>query len=157
MEDVIEVVACPVCGKEVSMEDPSCPHCGAEFDPGVTEEPSAAGHTGSAATHETALKTHSGNGFFNFSSPIAQMSLLGLTYIFGYGSILAGNYVSNGGLLNGSSEMMLVGAGIVTIAVSVLTALLLGRTGNAKTGRMSFSMIALFLLLIPPLFLVFSW
>ncbi len=155
MEDVIEVVACPVCGKEVSMADPSCPHCGAEFEPGTAEEPVVQGHGGRTAAHESALTSH--NGMFDFNSTMVQMSLLGITYIFGYGSIVAGNYISNGGLLNASSEMILVVAGIITIAVSIFTALLLGRTGGAKTERLSFSMIALFLLLIPPLFLAFHW
>ncbi len=158
MEDVIEVVACPVCGREVSMTDPSCPHCGAEFEPGTTDEPTGMARTGGAKTEATAVTANEHKGMSGFnSSVLAQISLLVITYAFGYGSIIAGNYVSSGGLLNGSPEMMLVAAGVVTIAASLITALLLGRAGNAETGRLSFSMIALFLLLIPPLFLVFHW
>jgi hypothetical protein len=153
MEEVVEVVACPVCGKEVTMEDVSCPHCRAAFEPGTAEEPAVAGRGSSNALHQK----NAARDNFNFDSAGVQTSLLGITYVFGYGSIIAANYVSSGGLLNASSEMMLVTAGIITIAFSILIAFFLTRVGDIRTWKINYSMIALFLLLLPPLILAFKW
>jgi uncharacterized protein YbaR (Trm112 family) len=154
MEEVVEIIACPVCNQEVTLQDDACPHCGAEFAPGIVSGAKTEGKMKNRAANEPIERYYSEKPVVSTG---VQTILLGITYIFGYASILAGNYISNGGLLNNSYMMMLVTIGAITIAFAFIAAFLLGRFGGAASYRINIPMMIGFLLLLPPLVFVFRW
>ena len=154
MEEVLEIIACPVCNQEVTLEDASCPHCGAEFAPGVVNDTKIGGKMKTEAANRSAGRLHSTKPIVSTG---AQTILLGATYLFGYASILAGNYISHGGLLNNSYMTILVAFGVITIAFAFIAALLFGRLGGAVNYRINIPMMIGFLLLLPPLLFIFRW
>lgn len=151
MNEVADIVACPVCGTEVSLTDTRCPKCNAEFAPGVMDEPLDTSMT--ARKKERKSGSESGKRVL----PSTQAVVLAVTYAVGYGSIIAANYVSSGGIVNQMYELVLLAIGGLTLAVSVASALLMGRIGGIQASRVSFALVATFVLLIPPLVFIFKW
>ncbi|MBX8631796.1 MAG: hypothetical protein KIY12_01885 [Thermoplasmata archaeon] len=152
MEDVVEIIACPVCNQEVTLEDESCPFCGAEFAPGVVSSGNRAGRN-VANTHSASIssRTHTGPA----SSRAMQMGLLGITYVLGYVTIVVANYISNGGLVNTGPEMILIGVGAVTIMIALAGAVILGKIGGPASFRFNIPLLAGFILLLPTLLFIF--
>ncbi len=151
MTEVTDIVACPVCGTEVSLTDTRCPKCNAEFAPGVMDEPlDAAAVTARKKDRKAGAQ---GRGIM----PSMQATVLAITYAVGYGSIIAANYVSSGGIINQSYMQLLLAIGGLTVAIAVGSALMMGRLGGVQASRVSFALIATFVLLIPPLVFIFRW
>lgn len=149
-----EIIACPVCGTEVSLTDSHCPKCNAEFAPGVMDEPIESAANARTKERRPGRAGSSKRGVMAST----QATALGLTYAIGYGSIIAANYISSGGIVNQSYEQLMLLLGGVTLLVAFVSALAMSRVGNtAKASKTSFAMIATFLLLIPPLLLLFKW
>lgn len=154
MTGVTDIVACPVCGTEVSLTDTHCPKCNAEFAPGVMDEPLDAAV---AARRKERMAMRSRNSNRAQFVPTWQAIILSLTYAVGYGSIIVANYISSGGLVNRQYEQIMLIIGAVTLAAAVVSAFLIGRLGGSQSSRLSFALIATFLLLLPPLAILFSW
>lgn len=136
-----EVIVCPVCGTDVSLEDTECPNCGAEFAPGITEEPQAV------------VERHEGRrevGLAGYSV------LVTLVFAVGYGTVLVANYVSLGGTVNTGAMDALVAAGAITILISFIAALTISR---AVTGfsRIAVGLFASFIMMLPGLIIVLRW
>lgn len=153
MTGTTDIVACPVCGTEVSLTDTHCPKCNAEFAPGVMDEPLESAIAARRKERKNSRSVLSGTG----SLPSMQIILLSLTYAVGYGSIIAANYISSGGIVNQGYEQIMLLVGAITLAAAVVSAFLIGRFGSIQSGRISFALIATFVLLIPPLVFMFSW
>ena len=152
---MVDIVACPVCGTEVSLTDTHCPKCNAEFAPGVMDEPL------DTAVTETRAESR-GQREFSLSKetvrPVTQAALLSITYGIGYLSLIVANYISNGGTVNLNYEQLMILIGGVTLIVAFVSAAAMGRIGRtAQASRTSLALIAAFILLIPPLVLVFKW
>ncbi len=152
MNEISDIVACPVCGTEVSLTDTHCPKCNAEFAPGVMDEPA---YQGTASKKSERKMSASGRNTVTSSS--TQVIALLLTYAFGYGTIIAANYVSSGGIINLGYEQLLLLLGGITLAAAVVSAFMIGRIGGAQSGKVTFALLAAFVLLIPPLVIVFKW
>ena len=59
--------------------------------------------------------------------------------------------------MNRQYEQLMLIIGAVTIAAAVVSAFLIGKLGGSQSSRLSFALIATFLLLIPPLAILFTW
>ncbi len=154
MNEVTDIVACPVCGTQVSLTDTHCPKCNAEFAPGVMDEPLDAAV---AAKHRERKAARSGLMTKGGMVPSMQVTILAVTYAVGYASVIAANYISSGGIINQQYEQLLIMAGALTLAAAIVSAFFVGRLGNIQSTRISFALIATFLLLIPPLLIIFKW
>jgi hypothetical protein len=141
MAETKEIIACPVCGAEVTLEDKECPNCKAEFAPGVMEAP--------------VDKQVTINKEMNVRLPLLSI-LMFVSYAAGYSNIIAANYFSLGGLINTGIMDILIAAGAVIIVASFIFAYIVSRKEKGF-APIAIGAAAAFLLLLPPLAILLKW
>jgi len=143
MQKVKEIIACPICGAEVTLEDKFCPKCNVEFAPGVMNVPQ---------WDERSAKKPGERRIY--SSTFIQASIISIAYIVGYGTILAGSYVSSIGTADLNSMLFLAVSGGTTVAFAIFAAAYIGTRRGTEAMRVSVPMIVAFVMLLPMLMLM---